>query len=142
MNWGKGLAIGYISFALLLAGMVYLTTTVNPELVTTDYYARELAYQDKIDARKRAEKEGVTVALSQDEGGLHLKFNKEVMHVTIEMLRPSDSKLDLDLSFGKDKPVTSYLIPASGLAKGHYSLTIEWYIGENPYYNKQNFYYQ
>lgn len=142
MNWGKGLAIGYISFAVLLGVMVYLTTTVNPELVTTDYYARELAFQDKIDARERAEKEGVTVTLSQDEQGMHLNFNRQVMHGTIELLRPSDSKLDLDLEFGKNTGVTSYLIPSSDLEKGQYSLTIEWYIGENPYYNKQNFYYQ
>ncbi len=142
MNWGKGLAIGYISFALLLAGMVYLTTTVNPELVTTDYYARELAFQDKIDARELATKDCLEVTFEQDDKGLNLKFNAEVSDVTIEVIRPSDSKLDMDLAFGQDAPVSSYLIPGSDLKTGPYSFMVEWSVGEKRYYSKQNFYFQ
>lgn len=142
MNWGKGLAIGYISFALLLAGMVYLTTTVTPELVTTDYYARELAFQDKIDARDLATKDGLEVSFDQDDNGLNLSFNAEVSDVTIEVIRPSDSRLDMDLAFGQDAPVTAYLIANEDLQTGPYSFMVEWSVGEKRYYSKQNYYYQ
>ncbi len=142
MNWGKGLAIGYISFACLLAVMVYLTTTVNPELVTTDYYARELAFQDKIDARDLALKDGMKVTFDQNDQGLNLNFNAEVSDVTIEVIRPSDSKLDMDLAFGQDAPVSTYLIEKTDLQKGPYSFMVEWSIGEKRYYSKQNYYVQ
>ena len=142
MNWGKGLAIGYISFALLLAGMVYLTTTVNPELVTTDYYAREIAFQDKIDARELAKEDGMEVSFVQNDEGLNLSFNAEVSDVTIEVIRPSDSKLDMDLAFGEDAPVSSYLIANTDLQTGPYSFMVEWSVGEKRYYSKQNFYFQ
>ena len=45
INWGWRIVILYSGFVLLILFLVYKTTTVNDDLVTTDYYAKELKFQ-------------------------------------------------------------------------------------------------
>ena len=53
MNWGYKIIIIYSAFVLGIVFMVYKATQQNTDLVTTDYYAKELVYQDRIDEAKR-----------------------------------------------------------------------------------------
>ena len=49
MNWGHKIIAVYVVF---IAGMIFLvfkSSRQNIELVTEDYYAKELVYQQKID---------------------------------------------------------------------------------------------
>ena len=53
-NWGYKITVFYLVF---IAGIMYLviqSSRQKMDLVTTDYYAQELKYQDKIDQSKRA----------------------------------------------------------------------------------------
>ncbi|MDZ7847906.1 MAG: FixH family protein [Owenweeksia sp.] len=52
LNWGTGIAIVLILFAISMGYAVYKAVQQNYDLVTTDYYAEELAYQEKIDQKK------------------------------------------------------------------------------------------
>ena len=54
-NWGYKILLVYLVF---VAGILYLvvqSSKQSVDLVTPDYYAQELKYQEKIDQRKRAE---------------------------------------------------------------------------------------
>lgn len=46
MNWGKGIFISFVVFAVLLAFLVYKTTEVTSEMVTDNYYEKEVEYND------------------------------------------------------------------------------------------------
>lgn len=52
MDWGKGIALSFVIFAMLLAYLVYKTGEVTSEMVTDNYYEKELEYNAQYDARK------------------------------------------------------------------------------------------
>lgn len=54
LNWGWRISILYSGFVVFMLFMVFKTTTVKDDLVTPDYYAKELEYQQHIDKQERA----------------------------------------------------------------------------------------
>ena len=50
MSWGTRIAIVYISFVVMIVTLIILCTGENIDLEYKDYYARELKYQDKLEA--------------------------------------------------------------------------------------------
>ncbi|HAD96336.1 MAG TPA: hypothetical protein DCG19_02960 [Cryomorphaceae bacterium] len=53
-NWGTGIALTLIVFAGLLSFAVYTALQQDFDLVSEDYYAEELAFQEVIDQRTNA----------------------------------------------------------------------------------------
>ena len=49
MNWGYKILFVYIAFVAGILAMVFGSSSQKVDLVTPDYYAKELKYQDKID---------------------------------------------------------------------------------------------
>ncbi|MGL6269890.1 MAG: FixH family protein, partial [Chitinophagaceae bacterium] len=54
-NWGYKIAVFYLVFIAGIMFLVIKSSRQQMDLVTTDYYAQELKYQDKIDQSKRAD---------------------------------------------------------------------------------------
>ena len=54
MNWGKKVLFLYLGFAGLMTFMVIMSFRQKTDLVTTDYYAEELIFQQQIDASNNA----------------------------------------------------------------------------------------
>ena len=50
MNWGYKILFVYIAFIAGILLMVFKSSTQKRDLVTADYYAKELKYQERIDA--------------------------------------------------------------------------------------------
>lgn len=140
MNWGTGIAIGYTSFALFMGYMVYLTTTVDPQLMTEDYYAREIAFQGKIDERSNAINDGQTVKFNQTANGLELNFNGKVEKLDVEFIRPSDKRLDHNYNQELESGFQSFLIPDVDIVTGLYSMAVSWESEGEKYYHRQSIY--
>jgi hypothetical protein len=51
MSWGKGIILVFVVFVLGIGVLVYRSMTKNIDLVTTNYYEKELKYQEQIDKR-------------------------------------------------------------------------------------------
>jgi len=49
MSWGKGIILVFVVFVLGIGILVYRSMTKNIDLVTTNYYEKELKYQEQID---------------------------------------------------------------------------------------------
>ncbi len=49
MSWGKGIILVFVIFILGIGIMVYKSMTKNIDLVTSNYYEKELKYQEQID---------------------------------------------------------------------------------------------
>ena len=49
ISWGTGIAATYIIFVLATLGMTYAMMTKNVDLVSTNYYEKEIKYQEQID---------------------------------------------------------------------------------------------
>ena len=52
MSWGKILLVAYVTFVGVMLFMVVKSFQQDYDLVTPDYYAAELKFQDQIDASK------------------------------------------------------------------------------------------
>jgi nitrogen fixation protein FixH len=136
MNWGKKILIVYIVFVLGIVFMVYKSSTQNSDLVTTDYYAKELKYQEKIDEGKRVSALSGPVEYSIKENALTIKFPKDFAGKQLAgeavLYCPSDEKKDFKKSFTlKDEPLQMD-IPAG--SKGLYELHVSWQDGGVTYY--------
>ena len=54
ISWGKRIAILYIGFVALIGVMIALSMGQKVELVSEDYYDKELVFQNKIDEMNNA----------------------------------------------------------------------------------------
>ena len=136
MNWGTKILIVYIVFVLGIVFMVYKSSTQNTDLVTTDYYAKELKYQDKIDEGKRVSALSAPVEYSVLNNALTIRFPKDFAGRQLAgeavLYCPSDEKKDLKKKFIlKDEPL-QIEIPAAN--KGLFELHLSWQDGGVTYY--------
>jgi hypothetical protein len=140
MNWGYKIIAVY---AVFISGMLFLafkSTEQDIQLVTEDYYAKELVYQQKIDEIKR------TALLSDS---LELAFNNRTLTIifpndfsakkiigTVTLYCPSDQKMDQHQSFDvNDKKV---VVQMPGTKQGLHYVKLSWMVeGIRYYYEKK-----
>jgi hypothetical protein len=136
MNWGSKILIVYIVFVLGIVFMVYKSSTQNTDLVTTDYYAKELKYQDKIDEVKRTSALSAPVKYRINDNALTIQFPKDFAGRQLAgeavLYCPSDEKKDLKKKFSLKDESLQMEIPAG--SKGLYELHISWQDGGVSYY--------
>lgn len=137
-NWGTKIAIFYTAFVLFILTMVYMSFGEKFDLVTDDYYAQEIAYQDKIDSKERLKELNEDLQISLDGEHLQIKF-PHADHTSakgkIHCFRPSDEAkdfiVDVNIVSGKQ------LIPIERFSKGKYLIKIDWMANEASYYSEQ-----
>ncbi len=142
MNWGYKILIVYIVFVLGILLMVYKSSTQKTDLVTTDYYAKELKYQQKIDETGRVSSlsEPVTYEIKDDK--LIIIFPKDFAGKKLNgeaiLYCPADENKDIKQAFSVlDTPVV-VSIPA--INKGLYELHLSWQAeGVTYYFEKKIF---
>jgi hypothetical protein len=139
MNWGYKILIVYGLFVAGIMFMVFRSANQKMDLVTTDYYAKELKYQDNINATENAN------ALSEDMR-YEIKDNQVVLHFPKDLLGkmitgnavlycPSDENKDIQQGFSlQDAPLVLQLTASS---KGQYELHISWQADGVKYYFEQ-----
>jgi nitrogen fixation protein FixH len=136
MNWGTKILIVYIAFVLGIIFMVYKSSTQNTDLVTTDYYTKELKYQDKIDEGKRVAALSDSVAYSIKNNALTIQFPKDFAGRQLAgealLYCPSDENKDLKKSFKLKDESLQMQIPAG--RKGLFELHLSWQDGSVTYY--------
>lgn len=141
-NWGTGIVIGIISFMSFILYFVIKMSTDNKfhhDLVTEEYYAKEMAYQTEIDAETNTFNLKEEIQGKRTNEGWLLSFPKELNPTKIQgkvfLYRPSNQKLDFSL------PITmsgnNLLIPEKFLVDGRWNITIDWnYENTNYLYKK------
>ncbi len=136
MNWGTKILIVYIVFILGILAMVYKSSTQNTDLVTTDYYAKELKYQEKIDEMKRVAALSAPVEYILKDNSVFIKFPKDFAGKKLigeaVLYCPSDQDKDFKKRFTLRDESLQINIPADH--KGLYELHISWQDGSVTYY--------
>lgn len=139
INWGWRIVILYGGFVAFMLFLVYKTTTVKDGLVTKDYYAKELRFQEQIDKQSRANQ--LKEALSWNVSGtkIELKFPEEVLsqNVKAEILfyNASDDKRDFTLNCTPDSNGICQL-SSDKFQGGIYEMKIDWSANGVTYYNE------
>ena len=135
MNWGYKILFVYAVFVSGIMFLVFKSSSQRVDLVTTDYYAKELKYQQKIDAMNMVQKLSDTVRYEQNDGKLIIEFPKDFSGVKVTgdvvLYCPSDENKDIKQNFSvKDNPV---VMPVRG-DKGLYELQLSWEANNTSYY--------
>lgn len=136
MNWGKKILIVYLVFVAGIVFMVFKSSMQKTDLVTTDYYAKELKYQDKIDEMNRvsALSAPVTYAMKNDELIIEFPkdFNGKKLTGEAVLYCPSDENRDVKQTFSLQDESLKMKIPAA--KGGLYQLQLTWQDGGVSYY--------
>ena len=140
INWGTGLVIAIVCFMSFLLFMVYKTTTVTKELVAEDYYAQELAYQDRIDKLENATALGDKVSWRQSGEYMEIVFpageTPSPVAGTIEFFRPSDSSYDMVVPIDANSS-NAQGVSLKNLVPGWYYMKLDWKSNGTEYYQEE-----
>lgn len=142
INWGTGIVlafIGFISFIMYFIITLNVNDKYDHDLVTEDYYAEELNYQEDIDKLNNAKNLDENISYKRTAEGLfivfpkHMDLNNIIGHVFL--YRPSNKQLDFDMSISLSKPYL--LIPDKRLVDGRWNIKVDWqYNGQSYLYKK------
>ena len=142
MNFGVKITILYLSFVALILTLVFLSYGQKVELVSKDYYAQELKYQDKIDAINNTNALSTSIDHKIDASTILLSINPELnkggLSGSINFFRPSDSSKDvkIKMNFVNDQQVIS----KSALEHGTYKMQLSWTSNGKNYYKEEVIY--
>lgn len=109
------------------------------ELVTEDYYAEELAYQNDIDKLNNANMLEENISYEKTNDGLIIKFPESLDYKNITgkvfLYRPSNKQLDFETAISLSN--SNLLIPDKRLVDGRWNIRIDWqYKGKSYLYKK------
>jgi len=136
MNWGAKIVVVYVVFIAGILFMVFKSSSEKADLVTDDYYAKELKYQEKIDEMNRVSALSTEVAVVIKDNELIVLFPKDFAgrKLTGEAVLycPSDEKKDLKNNFTVQDEPLKIIIPAKN--RGLHELHLSWKDGGVTYY--------
>lgn len=141
-NWGKGLVVGMLCF---MGFILYLVITMSTDkryshdLVTEEYYAKEMAYQNEIDNETNLKTLSKPIIGKKTENGWLISFPKEINETNTKgivfLYRPSNQKLDFEIPLVLHK--SNLLIPDKRLLDGRWNITIDWKTNNKSYLYKK-----
>jgi len=140
LNWGWSILLVYITFMLVFLFFFYKSfkELKTNELVTQDYYEKELVYGDVINKRQHADTMRIPVKIFQKQKKLIIKFPPYIDKAEGKILlyKPDNSKLDSNISLQLDDS-KQQIIDASKLVPGRWNISVEWQTKKVPYLVEQ-----
>ena len=136
MSWGIKITILYLGFVGIILTLVFTCLGHKTELEFTDYYARELKFQDQINATANANQLEAPIDYVIRDRSVQIILPKQLMGDTISgtvhFLRPSDASKDKTIKLEPDEDGSQMIDP--GFIKGVYKMRISFVnLGKNYY---------
>ena len=139
MNWGHKIIVVYVLFVAGMGFLAYKASTQNKDLVTEDYYAKELVYQQKIDQSKRASALSASVQIKMINNALVVSFPNDFATKQVKgdvvLYCPSDEKKDMQKLFSVTDSAVELKVPAH--YHGLYYVKINWEVEGISYYHEE-----
>ena len=139
INWGWRIVILYGGFVAFMLFLVFKTTTVNTDLVTPDYYSKELKYQEQLEKEKRANGLATKLSWAVNPTDLLIKFPGDLggkkISANVLFYCPSDKANDFAIKCEPDNN-NECRINTEKMKKGVYQLQIDWNADDLSYYNE------
>lgn len=126
MDWGKGILITIIAFVGFIMTLVVISVRQDDiQLVTENYYEKEIKYQEHIEREKSASTLDREVLIFDAQGKAMLLDLPLGAKGSLQLFRPSDARLDRVLpleitSEGKTK------VPLDDLKAGYWRVQLTW----------------
>ena len=136
MSWGYKILIVYAAFVVGILFLVFKSSSQKMDLVTTDYYAKELKYQEKIDETNRVNALSASIVYEVKNNELIILFPKDFLGKKLEgeaiLYCPSDEDKDVKQNFTiQDAPL---IVSIPSINKTEYELHLSWQADSMSYY--------
>jgi len=136
IGWGYRITFLYIGFVIIIATLVIGSMKQDIELVSDDYYEKELNYQERIEQIKRTDSLTTDIEVTLEEKKILITYpeaDSGSYSGKIVLFRPSDRKLDMnyEVNAGNDQ---TQVIQIADLRRGMYRLQIEYTLNALDYY--------
>ena len=145
-NWGTGIVLAFVAFISFIMYFVVVANSdprADHDLVTEEYYRKELEYQQDLDASRNLELFGGQVEVLRISGGLGIRLPKGMdpqgIDGKVSLYRPSNKQLDFE--FPIQNSDTLQLIPASRLLDGRWDIRVNWTYKGKPYLFRERILY-
>lgn len=139
MSWGKKIAVLYIGFVVLTLAFVFFAMNQRVDLVTDNYYEKELKYQEQIDKSKRTKELKEKTDIQISDKNVKIKFpnlpEKNNQKDFVLFYRPSDPTKDIKIQISPDS-LGYQIIPTEKFAKGFWKIKLNWTSGGAEYYEE------
>lgn len=137
-NWGTGIVLSFVAFIIFILYFVVLSfrdPASNHDLVTEDYYQKELKYQEDLDAADNLKSAGGGMQVLQVAEGVQIQFPEYMepnqIQGTVSLYRPSNKQLDFKTPIQLSE--RQLLIPKSRLLDGRWDIRVFWTYEGKPY---------
>lgn len=140
-NWGTGIVVFIIFFLLMNVVVIIFAFGQKVELVTPNYYEKELKYQEEIDARQKTLQLTENVEVKYQSNLLLVQlpknFSGKELDGIILLYRPDDSSKDLKIDLKSDS-TGAQRFDVSRLAKGYWKVKIKWSLDSVSYSDEKS----
>ncbi len=139
ISWGTGIVIAIILFFILNGIVLYIAFGQKVDLVTDNYYEKELIYQKEIDKQNNSNVLSVPVKIEYEGNLLSISFpsglNLSGVSGKIHLYRPSDSSKDKYYKLEID-PAGRQVIALNNFEKGLWRVVADWTLEGKDYLEK------
>lgn len=142
IHWGTGVVLAFIAFIGFILFFVVIMNTnkkYDHELVTKEYYKKELGFQDKIDAEQKTVSLGIVPLVNKTPEGLLIRFSDSLdtgkISGSVFLYRPSNEQLDFEIPLSLSG--SNLLIPNARLLDGRWNIEINWSYQGEQFFNRK-----
>jgi nitrogen fixation protein FixH len=140
INWGTGIAIFYIVFVVALVVQVYKSTQYDNSLVSEQYYADDLAYQQHYVKLVNSQQLEQDLIIKEDKKSdqviLQFPANLPNLGGEIHLFCPSNSHQDVRVEVDVDDKHRQ-IISTEGLQRGLWRIKVDWTSGSKEFYKEE-----
>ena len=146
IKWSTGIVIAiaaFITFIMVMVVTMVSDNAYNHDLVTDNYYQKELKYQDNIDATKNLHKLEYPLVIQKVSDGVEVVFpidlTPEKIKGKVFLYRPSNKALDSEIEINTNQH--SLVISDEALVSGRWDIVIDFTYNNQKYFYKEQIIY-
>jgi nitrogen fixation protein FixH len=140
LNWGYGIALFYATFVVVLLYFVVQSTQQDNSLVSEQYYADDIHYQQHYDKLRNAQALAKDLEISRlaAQEAIYLQFPEDLGPVSgkVQLFCPSDSQADFSTPVKTDAGF-SQTVSSKNLKRGLWRVKVDWTAGGKAYYREE-----
>ena len=139
INWGTGIALFYVGFIAGILTLVSMSMNQRVDLVADDYYAQELAFQQKIEKINHAKALAEPLRWQVTDDALKIEYPSELagkeLTGKIHFYCPSDNKKDTEFSVKPDSG-NQQIVALQAVQPGRYLIQFDWEANHTAYWDE------
>lgn len=143
INWAYAIIGLFVGFVALIMFLVTNAFKHEVNLVSEDYYEKEIKYQQQIEKLQNTVDLNDKISFTQSNDHLILSFDCPVnsQEGEITFFRPSDAKKDLKEKLSLNKESEQYF-DRKKFQTGYYKMQIDWTSNGKEYYVEKDIFIQ